>query len=230
MPALTELAPCERATVGEIWQARAHAELATASVFDHVARATHALAAPAAVCALAERAVNDELRHSDLCRELAEHYLGRSIALPARPELAAPSFGNAPERINSVLLLVYHSCINEGIAVAYLQENLHLAQAPAVRRVLHQLLSDDLIHARIGWAFLASPACDADARRHLQQALPTLLRLGTDTWLRPSEGPDLDLPAHGCLGLERHAAIVSAALEGFILPGFAHAGLALPGS
>ena len=46
MPAPTELAPHEQETVGEIWLARAHAELATASVFEHVARAT-----PRARCA-----------------------------------------------------------------------------------------------------------------------------------------------------------------------------------
>jgi hypothetical protein len=215
--------------VGEIWRSRACAELATASVSEHVARAARELGAPAAVCAHAEQTVSDELRHAELCRGLAEHYLGLPTALPARQELEAPVFGKAPERINAVLLLVYHSCINEGIAVAYLQENLRLAQAPAVRRVLHQLLRDDVVHARIGWAYLASGACDADARRHVRQALPTLLRIGTEAWLRADEGPDLDRPAHGCLGLERHPAIVSAAIEGFIVPGFAHAGVG-PGS
>ena len=215
------LSSAQREAVSEIWLGRAQGELSTAAVFEQVAEAARELAAAPVVLSLVARACRDEVRHAQFCHELAELYAGRCLPCPNAAVFETPRFGQAPPEVNRHLLLVYQSCLNEGIAVAYLQENHRLVHAAAARQVIHELLCDDLLHARIGWAHLASPTLSAAARRHIAAALPTLLRLAREAWLGLGVGPDLDCPEHGCLGRSRHPAIVNAAIEELILPGLA---------
>lgn len=227
---ITELPEPDRRAIGAVWLSRASAELTTASVTASVARALIELEAVTDVIVLAARAVSDEVRHSQLCHALAGAYLGRKLGHPRARQLEDASFGDAPQELNRLLLVVYHSCLNEGIATAVLQENLRLARAPAVRRALHELLQDDVEHARIGWAHLASSAVGAEARRHVGLALPALLRAVRHAWLDPRDSPDVDRPEHGCLPHAALAPIVEAAIESLILPGFAHVGIVAPGA
>ncbi len=220
-----ELEPREREQVGRHWLARAESELSTASVCVRVARGVLDYGAVPEVTWLATRAVADEVRHARLCHALAELYLGEPLPFPRARSMGEASFGDAPPELNALLLLVLQSCINEGIATAYLQENLRLASAPAARAVIHELLRDDIEHARLGWAHLASANVDEAARRHVGLALPTLLRLGRQAWSKELTSAAFDCPGHGCLAGFRHAAIVDAAFEQLILPGFSHVGL-----
>lgn len=226
---VAELPEPDRRAIAAAWLSRASAELTTATVTASVARALIELDAVTDVVVLAARAVSDEVRHSQLCHALAEAYLGQKLAPPRARLLEDASFGDAPPKLNRLLLVVYHSCLNEGIATTVLQENLRLARAPAVRRVLHELLQDDVEHARIGWAHLASSAVGAEARHHVGRALPALLRAVRNAWLDPRDSPDVDHPEHGCLPHASLAPIVEAAIESLILPGFAHVGVAVPG-
>jgi len=221
---LRSLPPEQRERIGALWLERARGELSTAAVFAHVTSGVLAIGASPEVVSLSARAVGDEVRHARLCHGLAELYLGRSVPLPRAPAVDEARFGDAPRAINHLLSLVFQSCVNEGIAAAYLQENLRLVRAAAAHKVIHELLQDDLVHARIGWAHLASPELTEEGRRHVAAALPTLIRLGREAWLRPPESSDLDCPEHGCLAFSRHAAIVEAALRELVLPGFAHLG------
>jgi hypothetical protein len=222
------LTAAERESVSEIWLARAHGELCTAAVAEQVEQVAHEIGASSEVLQLSARATEDELRHARLCRDLAESYAGRALLLAGAPAFAAPSFGDAPRELSCHLFLIYQSCLNEGIASAYLQENLRLARAPAARELIHTLLCDDVVHARIGWAHLASVRRSTELRRHVTAALPTLLRLARAAWLGPATERDFDCPEHGCLGRHRHPAIVEAAIQELILPGFAHLGVSLP--
>lgn len=222
--AVQALALEEREQIGQLWLERARGELSTAAVFAHVANGVLAIGAGPEVLSLTARAVGDEVRHARLCHGLAELYLGRSVPLPRAPEVDEARFGDAPAAINHCLFLIFQSCVNEGIAAAYLQENLRLVRATAAHRVIHELLQDDLVHARIGWAHLASPELTEEARQHVRAALPTLIRLGREAWLKAPESGDLDCPEHGCLGFFRHVPIVEAALKELVLPGFEHLG------
>ncbi|MEY2932513.1 MAG: hypothetical protein RL033_3262 [Pseudomonadota bacterium] len=222
--AVQALASEQREQIGQLWLERARGELSTAAVFAHLASGVLAIGAAPEVLSLTARAVGDEVRHARLCHGLAELYLGHSVPLPRAPEVDDARFGDAPAAINRCLFLIFQSCVNEGIAAAYLQENLRLVRATAAHRVIHELLQDDLIHARIGWAHLASPELTEEARQHVRAALPTLIRLGREAWLTPPESGDLDCPEHGCLGFFRHAPIVEAALKELVLPGFEHLG------
>jgi hypothetical protein len=217
-----EASQCE--AVSAVWRDRAKGELSTAAVFAKLVAVGRGLGLASEVLSMLASASTDELRHARRCHELAELYAGRSLEPPVAPPFDAPRFGEAPAHINGHLLLIYQSCLNEGIATVYLQENLRLVRAKAAHELIHELLRDDLVHARIGWAHLASPVLSVEVRRHVAAALPTLLGLVRVAWLQPSAASDFDCPEHGCLGRFRHAALVSAAIEELILPGFAHLG------
>jgi hypothetical protein len=221
---IADLEASQREAVSSVWLDRAQGELSTAAVFEEIVAVGRALGLVPEVLSMLARASGDELRHARRCHELAELYAGHSLAPPVALGFEAPKFGEAPAHINGHLLLIYQSCLNEGIATVYLQENLRLVRAKAAHELIHELLRDDLVHARIGWAHLASPVLSVEVRSHVAAALPTLLGLVRVAWLRSSTASDFDCPEHGCLGRFRHAALVSAAIEELILPGFAHLG------
>src|SRR6185437_10554110 len=96
--------------------------------------------------------------------------------------------------------------------------------SPTAKTATRRLLRDDLNHARIGWAHLASPFVGAEERHHVGRALPTLLRLGHEGWIHEPRAP-FDEPAHGVLGPEGFPALMKKALEEIVLPGFDHVGV-----
>src|SRR5262249_44451244 len=126
-------------------------------------------------------------------------YLGRELEPPVARRVDKATFGDAPPAINRLLGVVLHSCVNETLATVCLRSGLKRALSPTAKAVTRQLLQDDLNHARLGWAHLASRRISEEHRRHVSAALPTLLRLGRDSWLAEPRA-DFDDPAHGVLG------------------------------
>ena len=151
------------------------------------------------VITLAANAVGEEVRHAHLCHLVAKRYLDREVAAPHARRIDAAEFGDAPPAINRLLVVVLHSCVNETLATVCLRSGLKQAQSSTAREATRQLLEDDLNHARIGWAHLASARVTANQKRHVSAALPTLLRLGRDCWLNEPRA-DFDDPAHAVLG------------------------------
>jgi hypothetical protein len=218
------LAGDARERIGAEWLRRADVELTAAALSAQIARGLLLDGAAPEVLEIAAQAVVDETRHAFLCRGVAERYLGRPVRAPRSRPVEEPTFGDAPPEINRLLGVVLHSCISETMATVCLHEGLQRCAAPTVRAVTQQLLEDDVRHARLGWAHLASPHVNVGARRHVARALPTLLRLGCESWAsedRPAE----DDPAHGVLGTPGLRALTATALRDVILPGFDHVGV-----
>jgi hypothetical protein len=213
-----------RERIGAEWLRRAEVEL-TAAAF--TARIVHGLLSDGAipdVLALAAQAVADEVRHAGICHEVAERYLGSHAPLPRARPTEDPAFGDCPPPLSRLLALVMHSCVNETLATVCLREGLLLCVAPTAKAATQQLLRDDLNHARMGWAHLASPHVDAAARHHVARALPTLLRFGYEGWMSEPRAP-FDDPAHGVLGHPRFPSLMKSALVDLVLPGFDHVGI-----
>jgi len=180
--------------------------------------------APEEVLALCRRAIDHEAFHSELCQLMAELYLGKPAPLTALPEPPRPSFPVCSARVHRALFAAMHSAVNETLAVTYLAACLADAKSEAVRRVLKEILSDEVRHARIGWAVLGSPKLSADDRAAIASFMPALLDVCVGTWLADNERdyPD-DLPAgHGCIGKSRIALALDEALGDVILPGLRH--------
>jgi hypothetical protein len=237
---LAQLSPEAREAMLDVWWSQAATERRVAHSFAMVHAALVRLEADAGVIAVAARAVDDELRHAALCMQMANRYQAASIPLGAcaagaltAPEDLPFSPPHHPEarsaRVRDALHVVGQCVFNETLASAYLTASLESAKTPLARAALRELLSDEIDHARVGWAYLAT--------------LPSDLRTDMEDWLKPIAISNLrewraivtaprdpavstqDLAEHG---LPSKAAVEDAllsAMRDLILPGLAHAGL-----
>jgi hypothetical protein len=117
-----------------------------------------------------------------------------------------------------------HSAVNETLAVSYLSACLAEAESDGAQRVLKELLADEVRHARIGWAVLASPQLTAEDRGTIARFMPALLDACVGAWLADArtEYPD-ELPrGHGCISHVDITRAVVEALDALILPGLSH--------
>jgi hypothetical protein len=213
-----------RERIGREWLRRAEVELSAATLSAGLVRGLLLDHAAHEVLELAATAVSDEVRHSRICQEVAERYLGRAAEPPRSRPIEEATFGDCPPALNRLLALVLHSCVNETLATVCLQEGMKVAVSPTARAATQELLRDDLNHARLGWAHLASKHVDRAAKEHIARALPTLLRLGRDAWLSEPRA-DFDDPGHCVLGNARFPALMRTAVGEIILPGFDHVGV-----
>ena len=93
-----------------------------------------------------------------------------------------------------------------------------------VRAALQRLLSDEVHHAQLGWAFLASPAAPARALT-TGWLVPLLEGYREYVVRRTTAHPAIDLPAHGCASPAEWLSQYLDVVEQLILPGFEHVGV-----
>ncbi|MEZ4314779.1 MAG: hypothetical protein R3F14_42735 [Polyangiaceae bacterium] len=216
---IAQLSFAERRAVGAVWAERARSELTAAALFSAVSRRMFGEPAPADLLWLAARAVCDEMRHSEICRVVAERYLGEPV-----PRLAMNAF--AEPRLGAGAYAVLQGSVNETIGSVFLAACLEEATAPLARAALRELSADETDHARIGWATLGASPPDSPARREVQGHLPSFIREARRAWLsRAAELPETLPPGHGCLPRAAVVSVVDRALREVVLPGFAHVGL-----
>ncbi|MBX3272220.1 MAG: diiron oxygenase [Sandaracinaceae bacterium] len=214
------------AEVGAIWRERAQSELNAASGFAIVATELFELGAPSAVLELATRAVHDEVRHAELCRGLAERYLGEPVAPPVAKRVSMPRHAGADAELVKHLHVVGLCCVNETLAAGFLEACLEATDAPDVRELARQHLADEVRHARVGWAHLAW--VDAATRRAIGGFVPRMLTANVARWTRrlhimPRAGfPGLGVPARA-----RALASLEETVREVVLPGFAAVGVPL---
>src|ERR1700691_4365558 len=115
-PSIDELDAEMRGRLGRQWASRAQAELRVAGVFTVVSHDLLERGADPAILRIAARAVSDEVRHADLCRALAERYLGRAVPWPAAGRSPMPSLARAPAELRATLHTVAMGCVNETLA------------------------------------------------------------------------------------------------------------------
>jgi hypothetical protein len=222
--AIDALSAEDRERVGREWARRADVELTAAAFSALIVQGLLADGAAPEVIDLAARSVGDEARHARICHEVAKRYLARSVPDPRARPFEEPRYGDCPPPLSRLLALVMHSCINETLATVCLGEGLKRCVSTTARAATRELLQDDLNHARIGWAHLASPYVGAEAKYHIGKALPTLLQLGYDGWMAEPRAA-FDEPAHAILGAPRFASLMRIAFDDLVLPGFDHVGV-----
>jgi hypothetical protein len=225
--ALRTLTVGERRQLGELWRRRSENELRTSLVFSQLDAELRSFGAPAEVLALSARAIDDEAFHAELCRLMAELYLGRHITLSIVAEPPPPTFPICSTRVQRALFAALHSSVNETLAITYLAACVAEAQSEPARRVLKAILSDEVRHARIGWAVLASPRLNPQDRETIAAFVPALLDACVGSWSADNEldYPDDLAPGHGCINHAGIARAVDAALTDIILPGLEHVGV-----
>lgn len=227
-PTIAALAPDARARVARIWTERSAAEQRAALLFTLVARDLLVDGAIPEVLELATRAVHDELRHVEVCRQVASRYAGSEVPWPAPEPAPEPGFRDAPPDLTRVLHVVGNTSIAESVGAAFLQVCRADAEGPLVRAALQTLLRDDVGHARIGWAHLASGRVAARHLPAIGAALPGLLRAVRQGWY--DRCAELDAlaappPGHGCATTTAIRAAVDTTLREVIVPGFEYLGI-----
>jgi len=138
------------------------------------------------------------------------------------PPFAFPA-PNVSREERATLVLVSHCCINETIANAWLESCYAMATDRDARAAIRELLADEIDHARIGWAHLASAS--AEMRRSVQRFLPSLVRSNFSQWSRPDPNvPEPGIKDHGVPGPAENREIVRQALSDLVLSGFDYLG------
>jgi hypothetical protein len=224
-PTIAALSVAERRVAVGVWHGRAEAELRASGSFEHIAGELVAASASPDLVALARRAVADELRHATICWQVACAFAGTALPAPRRLPVKIPALVGASERLRRILHVIGMSCLNETTGSAFLEVCRDGARGPLVCTALHELLTDEIDHARLGWAFVAT--LDAPTRAEVADWLPTLIAANLDMWRQRPDRPITDaLVEQGCPRWADVDAAVVAAIDDLLMPGFALVGLA----
>lgn len=216
-----------RQSISKHWLHRAAAELGVAVAFEALLPRLRDVGAAEVVIALAEKAIDDERRHGELCVRLAERYLGTSVSTPAPRDGALPDFGTGDEPTEVALTTLGTCCINESIASEWIRSCWQAASAPIAIAANRHHLQDEIDHARLGWAHLGSSAISPALRRTLRAWAPRVLAVNVAQWKKPDEHlPPEGVPAHGHLSAIDNDEVIDAAVRDVVLPGLVHVGLA----
>ncbi len=219
-PAIDALAPAVRRKLSGIWLSRAAMERRVADSFTVIAAALRRRNARQDLIQLADRAIDDEFRHTELSRVVASRFAGRELPTPQLLKLQVPAHEGASPELRDTLHVVGQCILNETTATAFLETCLAHATGALAKHALKELLSDEVDHGRVGWAYLAST--DAATRRAVGRWLLPMAYLNLRIWkeespLDPDHVPQLS--AHGAPpGEAIHTALVDA-LETLIVPG-----------
>lgn len=117
-------------------------------------------------------------------------------------------------------------CINETLASAWLETCRADATVPLARAALRELLADDVDHARIGWAHLASSMVTTEVRSKIAGWLPRLLEASMLPWLAGAGAPDYaGFPAHGVPSSATTRDVVTSTTRDVVLVGFEKLGV-----
>lgn len=126
--------------------------------------------------------------------------------MASRPNERRVARDLAAARVARALYAALHCSVNETLATAYLGECLDQVQGVVAKAALREIIQDEVRHARIGWAVLASDKLTPADRGTIANTMPVLLDICVSQWLRDveSEFPNELSAGHGCI---RHRTI-----------------------
>jgi hypothetical protein len=212
--------PTDEPSIAAIWRGRASAEGSVHAYAQRILEDLREADAATKVLELADRMVRDEARHVGICLDVASRFAGRAVTAPA-PRAIVDPLADVALPLRATLRVVATSCIGESFASAWIDESGRLTRPAWLRDVLRKHLADEVHHARLGWAHLATTRVGEAERRAVAAWLPRLVEVNLHAWRTfdprwPIEGfPDHGLPSHA---LTRD--VVDQALEQLVLPGF----------
>ena len=226
-PTIDALAPALRDALARHWTHRASSELSVAVALEELRPRLRDVGAARVVLDLVDKAIDDERRHGRLCVDLASRYHGSEVPCPAPRPHELPAFGTGDERTEVAMLVTGMCCINESIACAWLRACFRAATSPLAAFANKIHLEDEVDHARLGWAHLASSHVGDAVRASVRARVKDLVRVNVAEWRRddaflPPEGE----PAHGHLSRDDHTQVIDDAVRDVVWPGLALVGVA----
>jgi len=213
-----------RSMVVRMWMGRSAAERRAGDSFIVVRDALTALGADAESIALADRAIDDELRHAEICRVVASRFAGRELEEPERLVLDVPKHVGASPELRRSLHVFGQCALNETTASAFLETCLAESTSPLAHAALRELLSDEIDHARIGWAHLA--CLDGPSRAAVTPWLLRMMKANLAMWRESGAPPTPSTKLSEC-GVPSKESIDSAvlgALRALVIPGLERLG------
>jgi hypothetical protein len=174
--------------------------------------------------------IEDERRHAEICRLLATRYAGEELAMgPVEPPVL-PAFEGSEPKTRAALRVTAMCCINETLATVWLKACFDRSVSTLARSANRLHLREEMSHARLGWAHLASPHVTPEIKRAIGARLPRLLAANVPQWYadEATDLPPEGFPDHGVLSTEETKRIILAAVDEVVLPGFEEVGIAVP--
>ena len=160
-------------------------------------------------------AAADEFRHIGLCTTQVQRFGGQNMGSYGGFQ---PFFPHHPLQEMVVLF-----CIMETINAALLVASKEHITDSVLRATCHEILKDEVQHARIGWAALSLSS--AQEREAVWNELVPIFRCaGIDSVLQGSYF-ERHLPEWGVFGREARIRMLEQTMETVILPGFWSLGL-----
>lgn len=212
-------------TVAALWRSRAAAEGSVHAYAARIQRDLRLVDAAQPVVDLAARMVADEARHVGVCLEVATRFDGHTVPTPP-PRAIDDAVLDAPADLQPLLRLVGSCCIGETVAVVWIDRSAEPVTDPWLRETLRAHLADEVHHARLGWAHLASGRVSDRDRARLAAELPRLLEASLSAWRWfPSTWPRDGFPAEGLPSHATTFAAIDEAVREVVLPGFARHGV-----
>lgn len=212
--------PVTRAAIARAWIDDARMEHASVASFGRFTLELLAVGAPASLVSAAQRAALDEVRHAQMCFEIAAR-VGAEEVGPDAMDLGGA--GVASRLVDVVAAVVREGCVGETIAALLAREAATGTADPMVRAALDRIAEDEARHAELAWRVLrwaidtGGDDVRAAATRSLDDALSSV---GL-----PAPAPDgVDEDAWRRLGrltCRDARAVATAAIREVILPVFA---------
>jgi hypothetical protein len=223
-PALDALDEASRKQLSALWLSRAHNEFRTSSVFADLHRTLLEFGANFEILGMSAAAVSDEMRHAAICRDVATRYAGTECAVHAVSAPASPIFSVCSARVARALYAALHCSVNETLAATYLGACLAEVESTVAKTALREIIQDEVRHARIGWAVLASDQLSPADRATISNTMPVLLDVCVSEWLRDIEDefPDALCTGHGAIRHRGIASLVDDTLTNVVAPGLDH--------
>lgn len=227
-PAIDALSLEGRATMAAVWQERGNSELQVGSTFCAVTTQLIQYGGDEMVLTLLSQAMRDEVYHSQISVAMASRYRGDHVAIwPGAQPTHVPVFAPSEGKLRATLLVMTLCCINETVACGILEGQIAKVGSPLTKAAAQAILSDEIDHARAGWAHLASRQVGPAILSRIGSWLPRLLsaRLNDLALEDAPPFPGEQFDDLGVLRRRERKVIVHATLHEVMLPGFARAGI-----
>jgi len=225
-----------RAELARIWGERIPTEYRSITGFSTLSFDFIAAGAPVDLVACCHRVCIDELRHTELAVRMVELYGGHLPSLP-RDINSLPGdtrLSAVAQACRSSILL---SCLGETFACTELVMLRDRAIDPVVKGVLTVFLSDEIVHARVGWAYLAHAfkTADAETRASVAEAIPGYVAgiganlFGTEERVAAVDvtNDDERLALHGVCSMKEEQELYGKFVREVFLPGLRAVGVAV---
>ena len=161
------------ARVAGTWAFRTRAEIEASARFLRMSTELADVGADPVVVRGARDASEDEARHRDLCAVLAARF-GEPDAKNYVPPRVRIGRSDMEPRDRLLWEVVAVCCISETMNTSLLTRCQEVAKDEQIQSTLHELLKDEVRHAQLGWAHLASERAQGRGA-FLRDVLPIML-------------------------------------------------------